>query len=221
MFLTEANVLQYLLERRFADLESVVDGAFQVLNLSRRNRNFQVSCGAREYFIKQPKKWDAQSRRSLEHEAAIYWQTKTDTSFQPLRDLVPESYGDDPANSVLTLQYLTGHINLRRIQDRFAPILARLAGAAMGAFHRDMRAFSGSSLFTRRKPWYLFLLQAGVGEQEDSNEGRRELVRVVQKHSDFEHALGCLRDEWREETVIHGDWKLKTACFRLEASASR
>jgi hypothetical protein len=85
MFLMEANVLHYLLERRFADLESVVDGAFQVRNLSRRNRNFQVICGAREYFIKQPRKWDAPSRRSLEQEASIYWQTKTDASFHPLR----------------------------------------------------------------------------------------------------------------------------------------
>src|SRR3954468_5435018 len=209
MFLTEANVLHYLLDRRFADLPSVVDGPFEVRSLSRRNRNFRVTCGAREYFLKQPKKWDAASRRSVEQEAAIYWQTKTDPAFQPLRALVPDSYGYDPVNSVLTLQYLAERRNLGRMWERFTPEVARLAGSTMGAFHRDMRAVAGSPIFARRKPWHFSLHLIEPGEQEEWNAGRRELLRVVRKHSDFGRALDTLRDEWREETAIHGDWKLE------------
>jgi Ser/Thr protein kinase RdoA (MazF antagonist) len=219
MFLTEANVLHYLLERRFADLPSVVNGAFHVRNLSRRNRNFRVTCGAREYFIKQPKKWDGSSRRSLDQEAAIYWQAKIDPGFQPLKALVPEAYGYDPDNSVLTLQYLPGQTNLHITADRFSPDLARLAGATMGAFHRDMRSLSASALFSRRKPWYFSIHQAGPEEQEDWNEGRRELLRVIQKYPGFGRALEALTEEWREETVIHGDWKLEN-CL-LSSSPAR
>jgi thiamine kinase-like enzyme len=209
MFLTEASVLHYLLDRRFADLPSVVNGAFQVHNLSRRNRNFRVTCGPREYFIKQPRKWDAPSRRSLDQEAAIYWQARTDPGFQSLKALVPEAYGYDPDNSVLTLQYLPRQTNLHHTADRFSPDLARLAGATMGAFHRGMRALSGSALFSRRKPWYFSIHQTGTAEQEEWNEGRRELLGVIQKYPAFGRALEALTEEWGEETVTHGDWKLE------------
>src|SRR5215469_11151469 len=175
MFLTEANVLHYLLERRFADPESVVDGRYSVRNLSRRNRNFQVICGAREYFVKQPRKWDVESRRSLDEEAAFYWRTKTDPLFHPLRALVPESYGYDPANSVLILQYLNGQSNLRRRADCFAPERARLAGAVMGRFHRDMRAISDSSAFSRRRPWYFSIHETPDGVSKDWTGGRLEM----------------------------------------------
>ncbi len=210
MFLTEANVLHYLLDRRFADLESVVSGAYQVFNYSRRNRNFRVTCGAREYFLKQPKDWDVPSRRSLEQEAAIYWQTKTDPAFYALKALVPESYGYDPENSVLTLQYLAEQSNLGRRSDRFTPGVARLLGATMGRFHREMRSMSGSAIFPRHTPWYYTLHRTEAdSEREEWSGGRRELLRVLRKHREFGHALDALREEWREETAIHGDWKLE------------
>ena len=217
MFLTEANILYYLLNHRYADLESVVGGVYQVRNLSRRNRNFRVTCGPREYLIKQPKKWNTQSRRTLEQEAAIYWHAKTDPCFQAVRNLVPESYGYNPAESILILEYLAEQTNPLSIADRFAPQVARLTGAAMGAFHRDMRAIPDSSLFPRRKPWYLFVHQADAGEMEDQSAGRREWHRVIQRQSEFARALDALREEWREETAVHGDWKLENCLL----SASR
>jgi aminoglycoside phosphotransferase (APT) family kinase protein len=208
MFLTEANVLQYLLERRFADLESVVDGAYRVRNLSRRNRNFRVTCGSREYLVKQPKKWNAQGRRTLDQEAAVYWQTKIDPCFQPLKVLVPDSYGYDPPQSILILEYLAEQSNLNRVRDRFAPKVARLAGATMGAFHRDMRGVSNPSFFPKRKPWHLSMCQFDPGKMDDRSDVERDLVRIVQRHSEFGPALDSLREEWREETAVHGDWKL-------------
>ena len=71
MFLTEANVLHYLLSKRFAAAEDVVSGNFLVRGLSRRNHNFRVTSGAREYLVKQVRKWDAEGRASLEREAAV------------------------------------------------------------------------------------------------------------------------------------------------------
>jgi aminoglycoside phosphotransferase (APT) family kinase protein len=209
MFLTEANILHYLLRHHFADLESVIGGEYHVRNLSRRNRNFRVTCGAREYLVKQPKKWDASSRQALDEEAAVYWHAKTDPSFEPLRKLLPESYGYDPLRSILVLEYLAGKGNLYSETERFAPEVARLAGSAMGTFHRDIRAVSDSSLFPRRKPWYLSIQQAGDVKMDDQNAAQREWRRVIQRHSEFAHALDSLREEWREDTAIHGDWKLE------------
>ena len=39
---------------------------------------------------------------------------------------------------------------------------------------------------------------------------------MIQKHSEFGRALDALREEWREETVIHGDWKLENCLLPAE-----
>ena len=96
MFLTEANVLHYLLEKRFADPDDAVSGQFKVRNLSRRNQNLRVDSGTRTYLVKQVKKWDSDGRASLEREAAICWQARTDPRFAPVAVLAPESYAWDP-----------------------------------------------------------------------------------------------------------------------------
>ncbi|HUB82431.1 MAG TPA: aminoglycoside phosphotransferase family protein [Bryobacteraceae bacterium] len=207
MFLTEASVLQYLLDRRFADLESVVDGDFSVANLSRRNRNFGVVCGARQYFLKQPKTWDASGRHTLEQEAALYWQCKTDPGFQPVRALMPESYGYDPVHSILTLEFL-GHRSLSRFDGRFDKQVARLAGAAMGAFHRDMRTASGPAILPRRLPWFLSSHRLDAGEEHESD-GQRAVIGAIRRDPAFGRALEFLRAGWQEETAVHGDWKLE------------
>jgi len=208
MFLTEANVLHYLLQRRFADLASVVDGAYHVCNLSRRNRNFRVTCGRREYLVKQPKKWNAPARKTIDREAAVYWRAKSDPRLEPVRALVPESYGYDPENSVLILEYLAEQRSLRQSRERFSPDVARLVGSVMAKFHRGMQEVSNRELFPARKPWYLAMHQVDAEQRMEDTKGQREVVRTVQKHRDFGPALDALRAEWREETVFHGDWKL-------------
>src|SRR5580704_16166289 len=100
MFLTEANVLHYLLDKRFANPQDVVSGQFTVRGLSRRNRNFRVTCGAREYLVKQVKNWDPDGRASLDREAAVYWQAKTDPCLAPVAALAPQCHAWDPQNSV-------------------------------------------------------------------------------------------------------------------------
>src|SRR6516164_8424180 len=53
VFLTEANVLHYLVRRGFARYDAVTSGDYAVRNLTRRNRNFRVSAGAQEFLVKQ------------------------------------------------------------------------------------------------------------------------------------------------------------------------
>src|SRR5436853_1986201 len=109
MFLTEANVLHYLVDRQFADLDAAVSGAFAVRSLTRRNRNFHVRCGEREYLVKQVKKWSFEARASLEREAASYRYFQADPR---LASWAPHCYAYDPGNSILILEFLAGHIEL-------------------------------------------------------------------------------------------------------------
>src|ERR1035438_6253355 len=102
MFLTEANVLHYLVEKQFADLEAAVSGAFTVRSLTRRNLNLHVTCGTREYLIKQAKDWDLEARSTVEREAAFYRQQEASQQSAPL---VPRCYAYDPPNSILVLEF--------------------------------------------------------------------------------------------------------------------
>ena len=208
MFLTEANVFHYLLEKRFADAKDLVGGEFTVRSVSRRNRNFRVRSGEREYLVKQVRTWDSDGRASLEREAAIYWQARTNPCLRPVAALAPECHAWDPTHFVLILEYLPAHQELYDSPDRFDPALARLAGETMGAFHRAMGSAEHQDLFPAGLPWQLSMHQTNDEDLAGESAGRRELVRAIKKYTEFGPALDRLRAEWRPEAVIQGDWKL-------------
>src|SRR5579862_1344477 len=120
MFLTPANVLQYLIDHNFADLETVVDGRFAVRDLSHRNHNFRVTCGLREYLVKQVKRWSSGGRDNIDTEGSLYSLVRADDRFVSLRDLMPESYGYDPEHSILIQQFLAGQSDMHEVPDRFS-----------------------------------------------------------------------------------------------------
>src|ERR1035438_3137823 len=182
MFLTEANVLHYLVERNFAGMEAVVDGRFTVRNLSYRNYNFGVACGSREYLVKQPKKWTVSGRGSIDSEASFYWHVRTDPRFLTLRPLVPESYGYDPLHSVLILKFLPDQTALHHAPDRFSPETARLVATAMAELHREMRSPEISQLFPAPVSLFFSIHEEDPDKLEDATEGQRELVRLVRKY---------------------------------------
>jgi Phosphotransferase enzyme family len=208
MYLTAANVLHYLLDKRFADPQDVVSGKFTVRGLSRRNHNFRVTSGAREYLVKQVRKWDAEGRASLEREAAVYWQARTNPSLAPFTDLAPQSHAWDPPNAVLILEYLPEHAELYDLPDRFAPEIAQLAGEAMQTFHHAMRSEEHRATFPAEVPWQLSMHETKEEDLADEAPGRREFVRAVRRYPEFGRELDHLRAEWRADTVIQGDWKL-------------
>src|ERR1017187_2506680 len=208
MFLTEASVLHYLVERNFAGLEAVVDGQFTVRNLSYRNYNYGVACGRREYLVKQPKKWTPAGRGTIDSEASFYWQVRTDPRFLPLRGLVPESYGYDPLHSILILKFLPNQTTLHHAPDRFSPETARLVATAMATLHREMRFPEIGQLFPASVPWVFSIHESDPDKLEDATEGQRELVRLVRKYPAFGRALESLAGAWHPQALIHGDWKL-------------
>src|ERR1017187_1453160 len=205
MFLTEANVLHYLVERQFGHLETALTGRFVVRSLTRRNLNLHIAWGAREYLVKQAKDWDVGARTSVEREAAFYRLRETS---EPLALLLPRCYAYDPPNSVLVLEFLSGHTDLFDAPDRLAPELGRLCGEVMGTFHREMESGGMASAFPGSVPWYLSFHETEEEDLAESSAGQRELVRVVKRYAGFARGLERLRAEWRDDTLTHGDWKL-------------
>jgi len=208
MYLTAATVVHYLLEQRFADVADVIAGEFRVHALSRRNLNFRVAAGKRQYLVKQVRKWDSEGRASIEHEAAVYWQAQTNPGLAPVAALAPECHAWDPANAILILEYLPAHTDLFDLADRFDPAVARLAGNAMGCFHRAMRDEKHREQFPAEIPWYVSMHEIDPEDLKEESAGRRELLGAVRKYSEFRTALERAHAEWSAETVIQGDWKL-------------
>ena len=208
MFLTEASVVHYLVERHFAEVADVVAGKFRVHGIARRNLNFRAVAGQRQYLVKQVRKWDADGRSSIEREAAVYWQAKTNPRLAPVAALAPECHAWDPANAILILECLPAHTDLFDLADRFDPAVARLAGKAMGSFHRAMRDEKHREQFPTEIPWYVSIHEVNPDDLSDESAGRRELLRAVRKYSEFGTTLDRARAEWCAETVIQGDWKL-------------
>ena len=54
MIITAENIVHYITDKNFITSESVVDGDFTVVDMTRRNRNFKiVRKQSRGYFVKQ------------------------------------------------------------------------------------------------------------------------------------------------------------------------
>jgi hypothetical protein len=215
VFLTEANVLHYLIERRFAGLDTVVDGDFEVRSLSHRNRCLRIACGTREYLVKQPSVWNRSRRASLAREAALYWQGKTDSAFAAL---MPQCWSWDPGNSILILEFLPGYTDLYSSPARLAPSIATLAGQAMGKFHEASSRESHEREFPGEIPWFISMHQHHEDDLPDMNPGRRELLKVVKKHTEFTTEMDRLREEWQPSSLIHSDWKLANCLISPDRS---
>src|SRR5438034_4183344 len=155
MFLTEANVLHYLVQRGFVCSDAVTSGAYAVRNLSRRNRNFRVTTGAGEFLVKQARQWNYGGRGTIEREAALCRHAHTDSSFEPLRRLVPATHSYDPDQSILIFEFLPGRAALSDSPHRFAPGQARAIGAAMADFHRRMASPDLAASFPGEPPGVL------------------------------------------------------------------
>ncbi len=209
MFLTEANVLDYMTGRGFAGPEFVMRGEWSVRNLSRRNSNFRVTRGGHEFLVKQAGTWDLPGRASVEREADLCRRAATDTRFRALRPLVPDVYSYDPDHSILIFEFLPDEASLSDKPERLNAETARLAGEIMSGYHRQMQSAELAELFPGSLPGYFSMHHWDSERLVTRSDGQRELVRLVKRHAAFGPALEAVAAEWRPCALIHGDWKLE------------
>jgi len=205
VFLTEANVLQYLVRRGFARYDTVTDGSFAVRNLSRRNRNYRVCTGAREFLVKQAGEWHQSGRATIEREAALCRRAHTDAAFEPLRRLLPATHSYDPRNSILIFDFLAG-------ASVAGPEHGTMIGTAMAEFHRAMSVAALAEQFPADPPGVLLLHR--WPDRAAGSDGHRELLKLVRRHEAFAAALDGLRAKWRATALVHNDWKAENCLMR-------
>jgi len=221
VFLTEANVLYYLADKKFASLEDAVSGQFTVRSLGRRNRDFWIHAGDRHYFIKQVRKWDAINRSALDAEASLYHHSQSDPRFRFLQPILPACHAYDPEASALILEFLLNYASAFDSLKRFSPELARHIGGILGEFHSRTASSELRQSYPDDVPWFFSLHKIEEEDLIEGSPGRRELLHTIRRYPKFAPALDDLRNRWRHECLIHADSKLENWLVAPDGESTR
>lgn len=213
MFISASNLVYYLVERGLASADSVVDGDWMVIESSRRNRNFKVMRRRHPgFFVKQIQNWDPQAIATLQTEAKCYWLALNNPAFSPLAPLLPQYLDFDPARYILVLELLKDGEDLtehHRRLNSFPPESARNLARALAAYHRigPGQANGDAPVFPKKVPWILSVDQFTPASFSAMSGGNSQVVGIVQQYPEFHQHLLALRNEWRFDSLIHGDLK--------------
>jgi len=215
MIVTAENIVHYLTDKNFITSESVVDGDFSVLDMTRRNRNFKIIRKQnRGYFVKQVKNYDSQSINSLTREAQSYYLAQNDPSFIGIAELMPRLVHYDPVRNILILELFPESENLSEMHLRlgvFPNYIATSLGKSLGIYHRDVsntiNEVRAKKIFPEALPWMLTMNQQYILQIKNADPNFYLFFSIIDKYPEFLSSIERLRDEWRVNSLIHGDMK--------------
>lgn len=214
MVLTAPTLVHYLLERGFVTAETVVDGGLLIQEIPRRNHNFKVTQqNGPGYFLKQVRRWDPESLRTLQCEAQCYWLAGKHAEFADLAGIMPKFHSYDQKRSVLATELVQNAETVTEHHFRnaaFPMAVAEQLGHAFGRYHRKVKSKSHNevtAVFPRRPPWVLSIHQTPPQMFPELSSANYQLLGIVRQFPDFARELDRLRAEWRQDTLIHGDIK--------------
>lgn len=214
MILSAPVLVHYLLERGFISADSVVDGGLLIEEVPRRNNNFKiVDRSGRGFFLKQVRRWDAESIRTLQSEAQCYALPAKQADFADLAGIMPKFHSYDQRRSVLATELLRNAETVAEHHFRNESFPVDVAGQLAHAFgncHRKIKAKSYDELtaiFPRRTPWVLALHQMTPHMFPELSGANYQLLGIVKQFPEYGRELDRLRAEWRFETLVHGDIK--------------
>lgn len=215
MIITAENIVHYLTDRDFISPESVVDGDFLVVDMSRRNRNFKIIRKQdKGYFLKQVKNYDPQSISSLNREAHSYHLAQTEPGFKGIEELMPRLIHYDTDRHILMLELFPGSENLSEMHTRlgsFPNHIALSLGTSLGIYHRDINRTIDSvrqkKLFPEALPWMLTMNAQYIQQIKNTDPGYYQFFSIIDRYPEFLTSIEQLRSGWEINSLIHGDMK--------------
>jgi hypothetical protein len=209
--LTVDAVVPFLLQRGLIQEWMVADRQLQVVDVSRRNRNFKfIDDGGPGYFLKQGAPGEA--ARAVAHEAQLYhWFIKHPSSAR-LAPLLPQCGFYEADSCTLVLELVEEAQSIYEYHWRHRGLTSALGlalGDALGTLHQLTAAAAASAMFEGPVPGraarYLLLHHPGIEAFTTVSGGSLEVVRLVQGSEEVCGLLDSLNQEWRESCVIHAD----------------
>jgi hypothetical protein len=219
------DVVPFLIDRGLLSNRVVVDSTLEVVDVSRRNRNFLVFGGdGNSYMLKQG--MDALGALTVAREANLYELIKTRVELQRLRTHVPAFVEYDASLGILVLRAVDGAQDLRRFHST-SRVYAKTPARAVGLALADLHA-AGSTLVQAgairtsdgQVPWVLAAHRPELTAITDASLGEVELRRMLQFAPELGMHLERLSASWRQNTVIHQDLKWDN-CLYFSAGSGR
>lgn len=208
----QRDVVPYLLRRELVSAESIIAGDLVVEDISRRNRNFRVTCReGRSYLLKQALT-DA-GVAAIAYEAEFYRALNQDADMTLMRPYVPRVHEYDVDAGVLVLELVLEATDLRQYHSntgRFSLTLAKLLGAAIGHLHADGERLANGDCAGRFKtdlPWVLSSQKVTADDLVTSSPASLQVSKLVQSAPRLGFHLQRLKAGWAAETLIHHDLK--------------
>ncbi|TCP58182.1 phosphotransferase family enzyme [Tumebacillus sp. BK434] len=207
--LNRQTSIQHLLTHRLLEEQQIVNGNLSVLDVTRRNLNFQViSTQGRSYLLKAGKSAEEQKLTAQEASAYRYFQQGAGQGSGMVKYL-PRFYRYDQQDGILVIELLRGATSLHdyfyRKKGRFPVHLARQAGDALGRLHlcnSGLESFPSSE-----PPWILRLHRPAQSIYHGISSANLRLVKIMQRFPAFCEALELLHREWTTDVLIHHDVK--------------
>lgn len=215
--LTVDNVPDYLLATGRITPQAILDGDLDVVSITRRNANLQVTTRDRGGFLlKQPTGGEPAARATLATEARFYAYCQITPALASVRRALPQLAFHDPEKEVFAVEFLEGTLPLWRYYreqtaDRFPVEVTRQIGELLGLLHdgfANLPEEERPDFLSGELPWALNLDRPNPETLSRMSAAHYDLIRLLQAEAEAVERLGELRRRWQPTAVIHGDVKM-------------
>jgi hypothetical protein len=225
--LRPAEITPYLLTHGLISPAQIVDGSYEIVDVSRRNNNFKVLVDSGpSLLIKQGV--GTEKAKTVADEARLYDLIRRMPAARGLTALLPVVRLYDRRENLLVLEVNTRAESLyeyHRRRKRCPRTLAAALGTGLGRMHR---LTAGSALFPScravfadHQPLAFFLPEPDASVYRFASSSGLELIKIVQGSSMLCDLLQAARAEWRVEALVHGDLRWDHCVAWARPGASR
>jgi aminoglycoside phosphotransferase (APT) family kinase protein len=204
-----------LLEAGYVSPEDIVTGELEVLDFSRRNRNFLVRKGGdAAYFVKCG--GVETGLGTVAHEARAYGWLDEHSTTDTRSATRPEMLGWIGTKQILVLEAVDPAVSvgqLSRHGKRLSMSRACAIGRALGRFHSV--PVPPGSLPDVPPDWLLSVHMPSLEATTRMSMAALGLTRQLQQHAEFCAALDKLLGGWEPRAAINGDIKWENILFRM------
>ncbi len=207
--LTRREILDYLIGQKLLDPKLILADRQKVIDASRRNAAYKVVCAeGPSYLVKQGSM--PESTLTVAYEATVYRLLHSEIE-GGISAYIPALHAYDARARLLVIELLCEAEDMRQYQAhhcRFPKSLGAAMGRVLGTLHGSTERGSSISSIPERIPWALTLHRPQLGIFREASAANLEVVKILQRSDEFGRHFDGLRQDWRANTLIHGDVKL-------------
>jgi len=226
--LTPNQAVSLLVDRGHVGANEIVDGGLHVEDLSRRNLNLRVQRNIPPSYVLKLG-LDAECRRTVAHELQTYRYLHATDRRNELSQVLAVLVDMDHPEPLVALEAIDRAVSLETHMartHRLPTAMARSLGRAIGRIHRLTSTETARAEYRRRfgpqQPWALSFIHAPhVGMLPEISNANTQLVRILQSTPEFCASLDGLRDQWREQCLVHGDLRWDNCLAHPAPGATR